>query len=73
MPKNYDISKKSDMRRFQRDLDRVIREAAEKKLREIPFDAKCPHCGKAIQVSEGLVICPFCHSPINVTLDIDQR
>ena len=60
MGKSYDLGKKSDMRRFQRDLEKVVKETALQGIQTMTFDYTCPSCGREIQVKVGKNVCPYC-------------
>jgi len=70
MSKNYDLSKKSDMRNFQKDLEQTVLNRAKSSLSSKKINIKCPKCHNAITASAGSNICPFCKNEINLKLDI---
>lgn len=61
MPRKYNIGSKSDMRRFQRD----IQKQAEKVVKSIKYDYQCA-CGRKFQVSIGTNRCPRCGQIITI-------
>lgn len=63
MPKKYNILKKSDIRRFTRDLEKEI----EKQIRKGPYELKCS-CGCTFKATPGIVTCPRCGTITNVTI-----
>lgn len=66
MARKYDISKASDMRRFERDLKEAALQEAKKQLEKHGVAFVCPKCGNTIQVHTGQNTCPFCKSELNV-------
>lgn len=69
MSKNYDLSKQSDMRKFQKDLESHAINAAKQTAMGERYSIECPHCGKNITVPVGESICPMCKNKIELTLD----
>lgn len=70
MAKTYDLSKKSDMRKFAKDLERDAMDLAKESICENGIEIECPHCGKTISVVPGLNTCAFCNNEIDVNLDL---
>ena len=69
MPKSYDLSKKSDMRRFEKDLENKVIDLANKAILDgEEFDYECPNCHNQIKIHIGKVVCPYCQFEIEVTL-----
>lgn len=52
-------------------LDKVVREAAMAKVREINYDIECPHCHATINVSAGKSVCPLCGGEIDLQFKFD--
>lgn len=71
MSKNYNLGSKSDMRRFQRDLEKSIKSETISSLHKQKYDVTCPHCGHSVKIPTGKSLCPFCHKEIDLTLDIN--
>lgn len=69
MAPKYDISKASDMRRFERALKEAALKQAEKQLEKKGIAVVCPKCGNTIQIHTGQNICPFCKSELNFHLE----
>lgn len=67
MSKNYDLSKKSDMRRFMKDLEKEAFEIGKESISKNGLDIECPHCGKEIHAPLGLSTCPKCGGEINLS------
>lgn len=65
MSKKYRIDKKSDMRKFQRDLKKSIVNEAKKKFMSTG-KIKCPGCKMTINLSSGIKTCPNCGNGIDV-------
>lgn len=70
MARKYDISKKSDMRRLQRDLEKTIKQKATSSIKGGRYEVTCPHCGAKPKVPVGRSSCPYCHNLIDLNLDI---
>jgi len=68
MSKKYNIGKKSDMRKLNRDLknqaDEIVKDAA----KTMKVDIECPHCKEDIKVKSGKNACPHCDR--NIELDV---
>lgn len=69
MAKSYNLSKKSDTKRFARDLEREIRGIARKKMELGGLEIKCPGCGAPMSVTPGLNTCPSCRKTTEVALN----
>lgn len=65
MSRKYDISKKSDMRRLERDLKATIQKAAEDQYKKALSHFECPNCGQTFNAHAGHVTCPYCHTEYN--------
>lgn len=71
MSKPYDLTKKSDMRRFEKDLKESMLDAAKKAVEDgMLFEIPCPHCGETISAPAGPSVCPLCHEKIELTLQV---
>lgn len=70
MARKYDLSKKSDMRRFSRDLEKEVMNIAKDSISKTGIDIECPHCGKSVTVTAGENICNHCGNQINVDFDL---
>lgn len=70
MAKNYNISSKLDMRRFQKDLQATIMKEAANAIRRGPIQATCPKCYATVSISGGATACPRCGARINLRIDI---
>lgn len=69
MAKSYDLSKKSDTKRFTRDLEREIRGIARKKIELGGLEIECPKCGAPMSVTPGLNACPSCRKTTEASFD----
>ena len=69
MAKKYDISKASDMRRFEHDLKEAALKEAKRQINNHGIAVVCPECGNTIQAHAGKIICPFCKTDLNFRLD----
>lgn len=45
MTKKYKIGSKSDMRRFERDLQKSLERSVASQVNNLSIDVKCPKCG----------------------------
>lgn len=70
MGKNYNLSSKSDMKKFQKDLEKTIMKKATSALMKKQYNVSCPHCQSEVKVPVGKSSCPVCHKPIDLELDI---
>lgn len=71
MAKNYDISKKSDMDRFMKDLNKTIMDNARDQVTNLRYNVKCPHCGGTVSQLPGFHPCALCREMIDLKLDIN--
>lgn len=71
MSKNYNLSKKSDMRRFQKDFKQHMYDLAKESLSNESFEINCPNCNQSIEVHEGINTCDFCSKEIDVDLEFN--
>lgn len=69
MAKKYNMSKKSDMRKFSKDLEKSTNKIIEKTAKTMKVDVACPHCEKNIQVTSGKNTCPNCKKIVNLNVD----
>lgn len=67
MAKKYDLTKKSDMRRLSRDLEKSVRDFAKEAV--TTFDIKCEGCGAPMTVKEGVNTCPSCGKTTEVKVE----
>jgi DNA-directed RNA polymerase subunit RPC12/RpoP len=63
MVKKYRLGKSSDMRRFQRDLQKSIQNQTYNAISNLNIN--CPKCKRKIRVSPGIQNCPYCTSKID--------
>lgn len=71
MTKKYNISSKSDMRRFQRDLEKTVIKEAKSTALKGKYETSCPHCGYRVTVRVGINSCPHCRNDIEFSLNFD--
>lgn len=69
MARSYDLGKKSDVRRFARDLERMAGKAAKRKIQRKGLEIECPKCGAPMSVTPGLNTCPSCRKTTEVAFD----
>ncbi len=67
MAKNYDISSKADMRKFQKDLEKNIMNEAVKQANQAKVLFICPKCSFKFMAHVGINICPSCKEQITIT------
>lgn len=70
MPKKYNLLSKSDMRKFQKDMEKSVMDAATDSIKNGSYDIECPHCSKHVKVKLGNNICPYCRNTITFKLNI---
>lgn len=70
--RKYDISKKTDLRRFERDIEKEIKKLAKDELVTSGADYDCPRCGKTYRVKQGDNVCPHCGFVLNVNFDFSN-
>jgi len=64
MSKGLDLSKRSDMRKFMKQLESVPDDVFMNVMQTHGIDTPCPLCGATIKATFGKVICPFCGGEI---------
>ncbi|WP_143758275.1 hypothetical protein [[Collinsella] massiliensis] len=69
MTRKYDITKKSDMKRFMRDIERDMKRSVKRQLPQAGVNIACPHCDNTVHVKAGRNICPFCGNAIVTSFD----
>ena len=70
MAKNYDITSKSDMDRFTKDLMADIMDIATEEVRHMTYTVNCPVCGCELEAIPGHNTCPKCKEDIELNLEI---
>lgn len=70
MAKKYNLLSKSDMRKFQKDLEKTVMAEAKSAALKGKYDISCPHCNKSVVVRVGKNSCPHCHNEIEFKLDV---
>lgn len=64
MARKYNITKKSDLRRLERDLNKQAKEI----IRKASHQVICPSCGHTFSANPGKVHCPHCRQIINFVI-----
>jgi DNA-directed RNA polymerase subunit RPC12/RpoP len=64
MSKSFDLSNKSDMRRFQKELTALPKKLVEEQLKK-GIDTKCPNCSKTITIRPNMNVCRYCGQKIS--------
>lgn len=70
MTKKYNLSSKSDMRRFAKDLEKQVYSNAEQQILSRTYEVECPDCHSKISIKPGKSFCPVCHNEIDFNLNI---
>lgn len=70
MSKKYNLSSKSDMRRFERDLKKSVMDSARQAVQKETYNVTCPHCNRTVKVHAGNNRCSYCGNTIDLTLNI---
>lgn len=73
MTKKYNLGKKSDMKRFERDILKKVTSIAEQNVLSRDYEVECPHCHNKVSVPNGFSYCPKCHGAINTNVNITWR
>lgn len=68
--KKYNLSSKSDMKRFERDMKKKVQSIAEEKVRSRYYEVECKNCHSKISAHAGYNQCPVCHHTFSLNLDI---
>lgn len=71
--KRYNISKKSDLKRFERDINAKVKDIAKQKALSMPYTVKCENCGNDISVHAGSNVCPFCRKAVNLKVNVTWK
>jgi len=71
MAKKYDLSKKSGLRRFERDSIKTLQDNIAAQVFDRTYDVECPHCKAKISVRPGHSLCIGCGGEINLELNIN--
>lgn len=68
MSKKYNLGKKSDMRRFQRDFEKSANKIFSDAVSKMSVDIQCPKCGTNFKARNGNQMCPNCSSNIGLKI-----
>ena len=71
MAKKYDLSKKSDLRRFKKESMKNLQDSIVTQVLDRAYDVECPHCKAKISVRPGHGLCVACGGEINLELNIN--
>ncbi|MCH5298117.1 MAG: hypothetical protein J1E85_10685 [Ruminococcus sp.] len=71
MTKKYNLSSKSDMRKFERDIKNSLLDSARNSVRQRTYDVICPHCKMPFKAKSGKNICPNCKNNVDLHLNIN--
>lgn len=70
MKDKYNLSSKSDMKQYAKDLERRIKDAAIEEAMSRMYDVTCPTCGASVKSPAGKSVCPKCGEEIDLQLDV---
>lgn len=73
MSKEYNLGSKSDMRRFERDLNKSVQNVAVNALQSRAITVTCPRCKRKFSAHSGTNTCPFCRQTVDLQLDINFK
>ena len=71
MGKKYNIGSKSDMRRFERDLNKQVKSMAADAIQSQSYNVTCPHCSSSFRAHAGKNVCPACRNTVDLSLNIN--
>jgi len=64
MARKYNMGKKSDVKRFERQVEKDLKKQTNRQLKK-GVSSICPNCGKEIKISTGKNKCKYCGADIN--------
>ena len=67
MGRSYDISKRSELHRFFRDLDAAVMNLAEESVSD-QMGNVCPYCGEPLRIRIGTNLCTHCGATVEFTM-----
>lgn len=73
MLKKYNIAKKSDMKRLERDIMKKANSIVTQNIMSRNYEVECKHCRNTVSVPAGFSYCPKCHNVINLILNITWK
>lgn len=73
MSKKYNLGNKSDMRRFERDLNKSVQNMTINALRSQAITIECPYCKRSFSACSGSNTCPYCRRSVDLKLNIDFK
>lgn len=71
MKNSYNLSSKSDMKRFAKDLEQRVKDVAIEEAMGRMYDVNCPACGASVKIPTGKSRCPACGEEIDLQLNIE--
>ena len=71
MPKKYDITKQSDMKKLEEELKREGLKQAKKAIRQKGIEIECPNCHKTVRIKPGGK-CPSCGQLFSSDIHTDR-
>lgn len=73
MGKKYNLSSKSDMRRFERDLNKSVQNMAVNALHSQAITIECPKYKRSFSAHSGTNTCPYCRRSVDLKLNINFK
>ncbi len=73
MSKKYNLGSKSDMHRFEKDLNKSVQNMTVNALQSRSITVTCPRCKRNFPARSGSNTCPFCRNFVNLKLDINFK
>ena len=70
MSKKYNLGSKSDMKRFERDLEKSLMNQARSSIMQGTHEVTCPCCGNRFGARIRSNVCPHCRKTIDLQLDM---
>lgn len=68
---NYNFGNPSDMKRFQKDMEKAIKEKAKDAISKGSIPVECPKCKAKFNAQSGVSTCPNCGSQIDLHVNFD--
>ena len=70
LAKKYNISSKSDMRKFERDVKQKLVDMSTSAVMSRKYLVDCPLCGTQVNIPVGKSLCPACGRSIDFKLNV---
>lgn len=66
MGKTYNLSKKTDVNKFVKDMEKELA----KQVKRTKFDFVCPSCSRKLKVKVGQNKCPHCNAALQFNVNL---